>query len=186
MSRSLKGTKTAVALPHRSESTQESIAGWCVFGSTVWLEFMVDVPNVLQEHTEVRGASSRGFLQRIGKNLSSEVQHRLSLNQMIIYLGLYSTYSDLNNDTFGVINHRAPSRSTYGCISVYDGRWISHCHTPLGRFTKLDCPTKTRAPIPKYASSETSRRDVSVADLYGADSIRTVEILTMERRTRGV
>ena len=38
MSRSLEDTKTAVALPLCSESTSESIAGCCVFGSTVWLK----------------------------------------------------------------------------------------------------------------------------------------------------
>ena len=38
MSQSLEGTKTAVGLSHCSESTQESITGWCIFGSTVWLE----------------------------------------------------------------------------------------------------------------------------------------------------
>ena len=37
MSRSLDGTKTAVALAHCSESTKASIAGWCIFGSEMWL-----------------------------------------------------------------------------------------------------------------------------------------------------
>ena len=77
MSRSLKGTKTAVALPHRSESTPRVHRRVVCF----WIDgvacVMAEVLNVLQEHTEVRGASSRGFVQRIGKNFfSSEVQHR--------------------------------------------------------------------------------------------------------------
>ena len=38
MSQYFDGTKTAVALPHCSESTIESVAGWCIFGSEVWLE----------------------------------------------------------------------------------------------------------------------------------------------------
>ena len=37
-SRSLEDTKTAVALPHCSESTQESIAGWWTLGLKVRLE----------------------------------------------------------------------------------------------------------------------------------------------------
>ena len=38
MSRSLEGTETPAALPQCSENTKESIAGWCVFESTVRLE----------------------------------------------------------------------------------------------------------------------------------------------------
>ena len=37
--RCLEDTKTAVDLPHRSESTKESIAGWWIFGLEVRLEF---------------------------------------------------------------------------------------------------------------------------------------------------
>ena len=47
--------------------------------------------------------------------------------------------------------------------TVYDG---VH-HTPLGRFSKLDCSTTKRVPIPNDTSSESSRRDVSNADLFG-------------------
>ena len=36
-------------------------------------------------------------------------------------------------------------------------------HTPLGRFSKLDCSTTKRVPIPNDKSSESSRRDVSNA-----------------------
>ena len=38
-SQSVEDMKTAVALPNCSESTQESIAGWCIFGSAVSREY---------------------------------------------------------------------------------------------------------------------------------------------------
>ena len=49
MSQSFDSTKTAVALPHCSESTEESVAGWCIFGSAVWLEFMAELRNAVRE-----------------------------------------------------------------------------------------------------------------------------------------
>ena len=48
-------------------------------------------------------------------------------------------------------------------ITVYDG---VH-HTPLGRFSKLDCSTIKIVSIPNDTFSESSRRDVSGADLFG-------------------
>ena len=66
----------------------------------------------------------------------------------------------------------------------------SHYDTPLGRFSKLDCSTTKRVPTPNaiYTSSESSRRDVSSADLYGADTTANtaVEISTMDNRPRGM
>ena len=60
-------------------------------------------------------------------------------------------------------------------------------HTPcLGRFSKLDCSTIKTVPIPNETSSESSRRDVSNAQLGGTGTIPTVEISTMENRPRGV
>ena len=38
IARSLEGTKAAVALPHGSESTEESVAGWCTYDFKVRLE----------------------------------------------------------------------------------------------------------------------------------------------------
>ena len=54
--------------------------------------------------------------------------------------------------------------------TVYDGE----CHTPLGRFSKLDYSTTKRMPMPNDTSSESSRRDVSSAELLGIDTIPTV------------
>ena len=67
LSRSSEGTKTAVTLPHRSESTEESITGWCVFGSTAWLEScrITECTRKIQRYH--RGASSCGSVPRIGK-----------------------------------------------------------------------------------------------------------------------
>ena len=62
MSQSLDGTKTAVALPHCIESTKESIAGWSIFGSEVWLEFWQNDGMWYKKITQVRGASSRKFV----------------------------------------------------------------------------------------------------------------------------
>ena len=55
----------------------------------------------------------------------------------------------------------------------------SHYHAPLERFSKLDCSTAKRVPIPNDSSSESSRRDVSSADLLSTDTavnIPTVEV----------
>ena len=43
-----------------------------------------------------------------------------------------------------------------GCITPPWGVY----HTPLGRFSKFDCSTTKKVPIPKDTSSESSRRDV--------------------------
>ena len=61
------------------------------------------------------------------------------------------------------------------CSTVHDGVY----HTPLGEFSKLDCSTTKRVSISNDASSESSRRDVSNAVLFGADTIPSVEILTI-------
>ena len=64
---SLEGTKTAAALPHWcSESTEESIAGWCVFLIDGVAGVMAESRDVVQEKQRGRGASSRGFVTRIG------------------------------------------------------------------------------------------------------------------------
>ena len=65
------------------------------------------------------------------------------------------------------------------------------CHTPLGRFSKVDCLTTKRAPIPNGTSAERPLIDAFNADLFGSDTIPTinttaVEISTMENRPRGV
>ena len=49
---------------------------------------------------------------------------------------------------------------------------------PLGLSSKLDCSTAKRVPTPNDASSGSSRRDVSDAVLFGADTIPTLEIST--------
>ena len=53
MSRCLERTKTAVALPHCSESTEESIAGWCIFGSKVWLKLLQSDGMSYKKNTQV-------------------------------------------------------------------------------------------------------------------------------------
>ena len=53
MSQSLDGTKTAVALPYCSETTRESVAGWCVFGSEVWLELWQNNGMSCKKNTQV-------------------------------------------------------------------------------------------------------------------------------------
>ena len=61
----------------------------------------------------------------------------------------------------------------------YDGEY----HTPLGRLFKLDCSTTKRVPISSDTPSESSRRDLSNADLVGTDTmIPRVEISSMENR----
>ena len=54
-------------------------------------------------------------------------------------------------------------------VTVYDG-FVYH-PPPLGRFSKVDCSTTDRVPIPNDTSSESSRRDVPNADLFGANAI---------------
>ena len=52
--------------------------------------------------------------------------------------------------------------------------------TPLGRFPKLDCSATKRAPIVPIpndtSSAESSRRDISNADLFGTDPVSIVEM----------
>ena len=52
--------------------------------------------------------------------------------------------------------------------------------SPLERFSKLDCSTTNRVPMPNDTSSESSWRDVSYADLFRTSIILTVEISTMK------
>ena len=58
--------------------------------------------------------------------------------------------------------------------------------THLGRFSKPDCSTTKRVPVPTLndTSSESSRRDVSCADQFGTGTIPTVEIPSTENRPR--
>ena len=59
----------------------------------------------------------------------------------------------------------------------------------MGRFSTLDYSTAERVPVPNGTSSESSRRDVSSADLFGTDNgptVWSVEISTMENWPRGV
>ena len=58
-------------------------------------------------------------------------------------------------------------------------------HTP-GALSKLDSSATKRVPIPNDTSSESPWRDIFNADLYGAGTIPTVEISTMENRPKGV
>ena len=60
------------------------------------------------------------------------------------------------------------------CSTVHDGVY----HTPLGGVSELDYSTTKRVRIPNDASSESSRRHVSNAVLFDADTIPTVEIST--------
>ena len=55
----------------------------------------------------------------------------------------------------------------------------------VGQFSKSDCSATKRVPAPNDTSSESSRRDVSNADYFGAGAIPPVEISTMENRPRG-
>ena len=52
-SRCLEDTKTAVALPHCSENTKESIAGWWTFGLEVRLELWRNCRTSYVKKTEV-------------------------------------------------------------------------------------------------------------------------------------
>ena len=81
-----------------------------------------------------------------------------------------------------------PFRVPRGLLRCYSVYTIHTCicdpayHTPLGRLSKLHCSTPMRrVPIPNDTSSESSRRDVSNAELLGTDAIPTaVEISSME------
>ena len=98
----------------------------------------------------------------------------------------------------GASPHYFPARQLITSVPVVSmrGPWVSHesdtvypirrCTShPLGRFSKLDCSTTKRVPIPNDAFSESSHRDVSNADRFGTGSIPTVEISRMENRPRG-
>ena len=52
-SRCVEDTKTAVALPHCSESTKESIAGWWTFGIETRLELWLNYRTSYVKKTEV-------------------------------------------------------------------------------------------------------------------------------------
>ena len=65
-SRCLENTKTAVALPHCSESTKESIVGWWTSGLDVRLELGRTYETSYAKTMEVEGASSRILVRRIG------------------------------------------------------------------------------------------------------------------------
>ena len=59
-------------------------------------------------------------------------------------------------------------------------------HTPLGRFSKVDIAATKRVPIPNDASPESSRRDVSNADVFSTGTRPTaVEISSMETSAQG-
>ena len=70
-------------------------------------------------------------------------------------------------------------------VAVYR---IRRCisHTPLGRLSKPDCSTTKRGAIPNDTSSESSRRDISNADIFGTVTAPTVEIPSMENQSSGV
>ena len=73
--------------------------------------------------------------------------------------------------------------------TVRDGIYISHPRRAVFQAQLLDHSSyyNNRVSIPKDASSESSRRDVSDADLSGTgDTIPTVEIASMKNRPRGV
>ena len=64
----LEDTKTAVALPHSSESTQESTAGWWTFGLEVRLELWRNYENVKKTEVEMLPAldlSQQSFFKDI-------------------------------------------------------------------------------------------------------------------------
>ena len=66
-SRSLKDTKTSVALPHCGESTRDSIAGWWTF----WLKVTPELwrsygTSYVRKKNGGRGVSSRVFVGKIG------------------------------------------------------------------------------------------------------------------------
>ena len=69
------------------------------------------------------------------------------------------------------------------CVVSYTTVYIT---LPWGGGSRLDCSTTKRVPIPNDASSESSRRDVSNAVLFGADTIPTVEISTSSRQNKAL
>ena len=65
-SQSLDDEKTVVALPHCSESTRDSIAGWWTFFIRGDVGVMAEIRNVVRKQNGGRGASSREFVRKIG------------------------------------------------------------------------------------------------------------------------
>ena len=64
---------------------------------------------------------------------------------------------------------------------MYRIRQRTSHHTPLGRYSKLDCSIplidcsiSNRVEVSNDTSSERSRRDVSNAGLFGTDTIPTI------------
>ena len=59
-------------------------------------------------------------------------------------------------------------------------------HTPMRRFSKLDCWTTNAVPIvmPNDTSTESSRQH-AYADLFGSDTLPTADVSSMENRPRG-
>ena len=65
-------------------------------------------------------------------------------------------------------------------------RYTTAFITPrCGGLSNLDCSTTKRVPAPNDTSSESSRRHVSNAGLFGTGTTPTVEIASMEHRPRG-
>ena len=73
---------------------------------------------------------------------------------------------------------RCPRKCDGYCIR----RCVSHYHTHLGQFSKIDYSTAKRMPTPNDTCSESALRQVPNADLVGTGSIPTVEISSMEKR----
>ena len=89
---------------------------------------------------------------------------------------ILSDYFNILSDYLSDVGFLGPYRIGIDCS-------IRRCrlyHTPLVRFSKLDCYTAKRVPIPNDAPSESSRRYVS-----SADTVPSVEISTMENRPWG-
>ena len=75
----------------------------------------------------------------------------------------------------------------YICRGGYRIRSTTVCmvhYTPLGRFSKVDCSTTKRVPIPNDTSSESSRRDAFNTDLSAPtlSQLLSVEISTIKNR----
>ena len=82
---------------------------------------------------------------------------------------------DTNTTTNTVLEKRSVPYST-----VY-------YHPPWGGFpSSIARQPRGCQSIPNDTSSERSRRDVSRADVFGTDTVPTVETSTMENRPRGV
>ena len=75
-------------------------------------------------------------------------------------------------------HHHHAARVSHIQLPVY--------HTPMGRFSKADCSTTKRVQTPNDTSSESSRRDISNADIFGTVTAPTVEIPSMENQSSGV